>query len=190
MNVGVVSTFAECCHYRLRAQEHESSIYWPLSVVKSGRWVGFFLCILVSSSGNKNPLIWLDEFVITSFMAMRNRLTLRTDPCGMPFCMILDEERWFASLTWMVLVWGKILMKLKVLFLIPCICRSLRLRYLHTIWYTFPMSDIQQLVFVGWQRFPVSRFLDWVIVGGMELPEAALKFGDQVIYLILLEIPP
>ena len=26
MNVGVVSTFAECYHYRLRAQEHESSI--------------------------------------------------------------------------------------------------------------------------------------------------------------------
>ena len=29
-----------------------------------------------------------------------------------------------------------------------------------------------------------------MIVGGMELPEAALEFGDQVIYLILLEIPP
>ena len=29
-----------------------------------------------------------------------------------------------------------------------------------------------------------------MIVGGMELPETALEFGDQVIYLILLEIPP
>ena len=29
-----------------------------------------------------------------------------------------------------------------------------------------------------------------MIVGGMELPEAALEFGDQVINLILLEILP
>ena len=51
---------------------------------------GFLLLdIIVSSSGNKNPVTWLDEFVITSFMAMRNRLTLRTDPCGTSFSMIL-----------------------------------------------------------------------------------------------------
>ena len=29
-----------------------------------------------------------------------------------------------------------------------------------------------------------------MIVGGMELPESALELGDQMIYLILLEIPP
>ena len=55
---------------------------------------GFLLLhIIMSSPGNKYPLTWLDEFVITSFMAMRNRLTLRTDPCGTSFSMILDEER-------------------------------------------------------------------------------------------------
>ena len=40
------------------------------------------LHIMVRSLANKNPLTGLDRFVITSFMAMRNRLTLRTDPCG------------------------------------------------------------------------------------------------------------
>ena len=51
------------------------------------------LHIIVSSSGNKNPVTWLDEFVITSYMAMRNRLKLRLYPFGTPFSMILDEER-------------------------------------------------------------------------------------------------
>ena len=86
------------------------------------------LHIIVRSSTNKNPLTELDRFVITSFMAMRNRLTLRTDPCGTPFSTIFDEERWFAILTWMVLVWRKFLMKLQMLFLIPCICRIFRIR--------------------------------------------------------------
>ena len=51
------------------------------------------LHIIVRSSANKNLLTGLDRFVMTSFMAMRNRLTLRTDLCGTPFSMILDEER-------------------------------------------------------------------------------------------------
>ena len=67
---------------------------WRLFCSKVWSMSGFLpLHIIVSSSGNKNPVTWLDEFVITSYMAMRNRLTLRTDPCGTPFSMILDEER-------------------------------------------------------------------------------------------------
>ena len=41
---------------------------------------------------SKNPLTKLDKFVITSFMAMRNRLTPRTDPCGTSFSMVLNRE--------------------------------------------------------------------------------------------------
>ena len=71
-----------------------SDHFWRLICSKVWTMSGFLLLhIIVSSSGNKNPLTWLDEFVITSFMAMRNRLTLSTDPCGTPFSMILDEER-------------------------------------------------------------------------------------------------
>ena len=91
-------------------------------------------------------------------MTMRNRLTLRADPCSTPFSMILDEERWFAILTWMVLVWRKFLVKLKMLFLISCI---FRIRCLHTILYAFSMSRYTTVV-VGWQRLPVSRFLSWL----------------------------
>ena len=71
-----------------------SDLIWRLFYSKVWTMSGFLpLHIIVSSSGNKCPLTWLDEFVITSFMAMRNRLTLRTDPCGTPFSMILDEDR-------------------------------------------------------------------------------------------------
>ena len=58
---------------------------------------------MVRSSANGNPLIGSERLVITSFMAMRNRLTLRTEPCGTPFSMVLGEESDFATLTWMVL---------------------------------------------------------------------------------------
>ena len=51
------------------------------------------LHIIVKSPANNNPLTGLDILVITSFMAIRNRLTLRTDPCDTPFSMNLDEER-------------------------------------------------------------------------------------------------
>ena len=51
------------------------------------------LHIIVKSSANKNLLTGLERFVITSFMAKRNRLTLRTDPCSTPFSMILGEDR-------------------------------------------------------------------------------------------------
>ena len=71
-----------------------SDQFWRLFCSKVWTMSGFFpLHIIVSSSGNKNPLTWLDEFVITSFMAMRNRLTLTTDPCSTLFSMILDEGR-------------------------------------------------------------------------------------------------
>ena len=67
---------------------------WRLLCSKVWSMSGFLpLHIIVSSLGNKNPVTWLDEFVITSYMAMRNGLTLKTDPCGTPFSMILDEER-------------------------------------------------------------------------------------------------
>ena len=74
-----------------------SDYFWRLfRLFCSKVWVvsGFFpLHIMVRSSANKNPLTRLDKFVIASFMAKRNRLTLRTDSCGTPFSMILDEKR-------------------------------------------------------------------------------------------------
>ena len=95
--------------------------------------------------------------------------------------MILDEERWFAIPTWMVLLRRKFLMKLKMLFLIPCISRIYRIRYLHTISYAFSVSR-HTVVSYGWLAkascILVSRLIKW-IVGGMELPKA-LEFGDQV----------
>ena len=142
-----------------------SDHFWRLVCSKVWTMSGFLpLPITVSSSANKNPLTWLDELVITSFMAMWNRLTLRTDVCGTSFSMILDEERWFASLTWMVLVWRKFLMMLKVLFLIPYICRSLRIRFLHTICYTFSMSRHTTVNFCWLAKMScisLSRLIEW-----------------------------
>ena len=116
-----------------------SGHFWRLfRLLYSKVWAvsGFFpLHIIVRSSTNKNLLTGLDGFV-TSFMVMRNRL--RTDPCGTPFSIVLDEERQFAILTQMVFVWRKFLMKLKMLF--PCFCRIFKIRYLHTISYAFSMS--------------------------------------------------
>ena len=82
-----------------------SDHFWRLfKLFWSNNWVvsGFLpLHIIVRSSAN--PLIGLEKLVITSFMAMRNRLTLRTEPCGTPFSMVLGEETEFATLTWMIL---------------------------------------------------------------------------------------
>ena len=82
-----------------------SDHFWRLfKLFWSNNWVvsGFLpLHIIVRSSTNRNPLIGSEILIITSFMAMRNRLTLRTEPCGTPFS--IGEEREFATLTWMVL---------------------------------------------------------------------------------------
>ena len=60
-----------------------SDHFWRLFSSKVWTMCGFLpLHIIVSSSGNKNPVTGLDEFVITAFMAMRNRVMSRNDPCG------------------------------------------------------------------------------------------------------------
>ena len=91
--------FLNVYHYRLELENLNSVFsdhFWRFksfySKVWAVRWF-FPLYIIVRSTANKNPLDGLDRFVITSFMAMRNRLTLRTDPCGTPFSMVLNKER-------------------------------------------------------------------------------------------------
>ena len=73
-----------------------SDYFWRLfRLFCSKVWAvsGFLPLHIAKSSANKNPLTRLNRFVITSFMAKSNRLMLRTDLCGTPFSMILDEER-------------------------------------------------------------------------------------------------
>ena len=141
------------------------SLFWRLfwlfcSRVWAVRWFSP-LHIIVRSSANKNSLTgFRDRFVITSFMAMKNRLTLRTDPCGTLFSMVLERDSLRFWLGWSLYGksfwwnWRCFWFRASVGFLKFSISIPYRM--------PFRCQDIQQLNVISWQRLPASRFLGWL----------------------------
>ena len=80
-------------------------------------------------------IIW----IMASFMAIRNRMTLRTEPCGTPFCISTECELVLVR-TFMRRVLIKFSMNVSIL---PCRPRILSLEInccLHTMSYAFSRS--------------------------------------------------